>query len=196
MDCSKAGKLILNLRKEKGMTQKQLAEKLNISDKAVSKWERGLGFPDVSVLNDLSKILNVNIEKLLNGELIPNSKDGGNMKKTKFYVCSECGNVTISSGNAEISCCGRKLSAMVAQPCDEEHQFEISLIEDEYYIRVSHDMNKEHYINFVSYVTYDRIMFVRLYAEQGSEIRIPRMTGGKFYFGCSKHGIWTKDDKI
>ena len=85
MDCSKVGKLIFGLRKEKGMTQKQLADALNISDKAISKWERGLGCPDVSLLRKLSEVLNINIEKILLGDLEPNNADGGNMKKKKFY---------------------------------------------------------------------------------------------------------------
>ena len=50
MDCSKIGKLIYNLRKEKDMTLKQIADLMNISDKTISKWERGLGCPDISLL--------------------------------------------------------------------------------------------------------------------------------------------------
>ena len=61
MNPEKVGNLILQLRKEKNLTQKQLSELLGISDKAVSKWERGLGCPDISLLNDISKIFNVNI---------------------------------------------------------------------------------------------------------------------------------------
>lgn len=79
MDCMKVGGLISRLRKEKHMTQKELADAMNISDKAVSKWERGLGCPDVSLLGELSRILGVNIEKILAGDLDPNSADGGNM---------------------------------------------------------------------------------------------------------------------
>ena len=56
MNSSKVGKLILNLRKEKNMTQKEVADKLNISDKTISKWERGLGYPDISLLSKLSNI--------------------------------------------------------------------------------------------------------------------------------------------
>ena len=84
MDCSKVGKLIFGLRKEKGMTQKQLADAMNISDKTISKWERGLGCPDVSLLRELSEVLNVDIEKILLGDLEPNNADGGNMKKNKI----------------------------------------------------------------------------------------------------------------
>lgn len=88
MNNIKIGNLIYTLRKEKQLTQLQLAERMNISDKTVSKWERGLGCPDISLLPDLSKILEVNLEELLSGKLDINSITGGNMKKTKFYIWS------------------------------------------------------------------------------------------------------------
>ena len=59
---------ICELRKEKQLTQKQLAEKLSITDKAVSKWERGLGYPDITILPLLAEILNVTTNELLNGK--------------------------------------------------------------------------------------------------------------------------------
>lgn len=68
MDNAKSGKLIMEARKEKGMTQKALAEKLGISDRTVSKWERGAGFPDVSILPDLAEALGLSINELIGGE--------------------------------------------------------------------------------------------------------------------------------
>lgn len=190
MDCLKVGKLILRLRNEKGYTQKQLANAMNISDKTISKWERGLGCPDVSLLRGLSEVLGVNIEQILLGELETNEVDGGNMKKLKFYVCSSCGNILTATGEADISCCGRKLSALVAKPCDEKHNINVDIIDDEFYITFDHEMTKEHYLNFIAYVTYDKVLLVKLYPEQGGEVRMPRLRGGKFYFGCNKHGLW------
>lgn len=87
MDCSKIGALLVHLRKEKGLTQKTLADALHVSDRTISKWERGIGCPDVSLLQELSDALDINIEKILSGELAPCETDGGNMKKMKFYVC-------------------------------------------------------------------------------------------------------------
>ncbi|WP_066091037.1 helix-turn-helix domain-containing protein [Anaerotignum neopropionicum] len=190
MDCNKVGKLILALRKEKGMTQRQLAKCMNISDKTISKWERGLGCPDVSLLHELSEALNVNIEKILLGDLEPNNMDGGNMKKIKFYMCPNCGNVITATSEGEVSCCGRKLSPLVPKPMDDEHILNVEFIENDFYITFSHEMKKEHYISFVAYVTYDKVLFVKLYPEQGGEVRIPRLRAGKLYFGCSKHGLW------
>ena len=68
MDQKKIGRFICSLRKEKQFTQEQLAEKLGVSINAVSKWERGLSFPDVSLYKDLCKELDINIEELINGE--------------------------------------------------------------------------------------------------------------------------------
>ena len=68
MDKEKTGQLITLLRKEKGLTQKQLADALNVTDKAVSKWERGLSFPDISMLEPISELLDISILEILAGE--------------------------------------------------------------------------------------------------------------------------------
>ncbi len=193
VDCNKVGKLIFALRKEKGMTQRQLAERMNISDKTISKWERGLGCPDVSLLHDLSVALNVNIEKILLGDLEPNNIDGGNMKRLKFYMCPNCGNVITATSDAEVCCCGRKMAPLVPKPAEGEHCFSMEYIENDLYITFPHEMKKDHYISFIAYVTYDKVLFVKLYPEQGSELRIPRLSKGKLYFGCSKHGLWVNE---
>ena len=69
MDCGKVGALLYRLRTEMSMTQQQVADRLNISNKTISKWERGLGCPDVSLLGELSGLFQVNIEKILNGSV-------------------------------------------------------------------------------------------------------------------------------
>lgn len=70
MDQVKVGKLIAKLRKKQNLTQAQLGEKLGVTDKTVSKWERGTRTPDISILNDLSSVLNITTTELLNGEQI------------------------------------------------------------------------------------------------------------------------------
>lgn len=190
MDCNKVGELILSLRKEKRMTQKQLADVMNISDKTISKWERGLGCPDVSLLSELSNILSVNIEKILLGNLEPNDADGGNMKKIKFYVCPNCGNILTATGEGEVCCCGRKLTQLIPKTTDEMHQISVEEIENDYYITFNHAMSKSHFISFVAYVCYDRVLLVKLYPEQNPEVRFPAMRKGRIYFYCSEHGLW------
>ena len=72
MNQEKIGKFIAKKRKEQKLTQEQLAEKLNISKNAVSKWERGLNLPDVSIMQELCKILNITLNELFIGEEISN----------------------------------------------------------------------------------------------------------------------------
>lgn len=81
MNQDKSGKFIAKLRKEKNMTQEQLAEKMGVSINAVSKWERGLSFPDVSLYKKLCKELGINIEELINGE-----KDNSDEAKEKAII--------------------------------------------------------------------------------------------------------------
>lgn len=190
MDCIKVGKLILSLRKEKSMTQREIADAMNISDKTISKWERGLGCPDVSLLSELSHILGVNIERILLGNIDPNDADGGNMKRIKFYVCPNCGNVINSTGESEISCCGRKLEPLKAKQANGAHRAKIEAIDNEHYVTFEHEMSKSHYIRFVAYVTCDRLILVRLYPEQDAQLRLPIMFGGSLYFYCNQHGLW------
>ena len=68
MNYKKTGELIASARKERGLTQKGLAEELHVSDRTVSKWERGVGFPDVSLLEPLSRSLNLSISEIVLGE--------------------------------------------------------------------------------------------------------------------------------
>ena len=68
MDYEKTGKLIQEIRKEKELTQMSLADKLGVTDRAVSKWERGKSFPDVSMLRPLAEVLDVSVSELLDGE--------------------------------------------------------------------------------------------------------------------------------
>ena len=192
MDCGKVGKLILNLRKEKEMTQKELADAMNISDRTISKWERGIGCPDVSLLHELSVILGVNIEKILVGDLEPNDADGGNVKRIKFYVCPSCKNALLGTGEAEISCCGRKLEPLAARQEDELHKMAVSEVENDFYIMLQHEMTKDHSISFVAYVSPDRVLFIKLYPEQAAEARFPKMYGGDLYYYCNQHGLIKK----
>lgn len=93
MDNGKIGELIHRLLRERGLTQLQLAECLGVSDKAVSKWERGLGCPELSLLPELAEALEVDMGKLLSGELAANDRVSGNVNRLRFWVCPSCGNV-------------------------------------------------------------------------------------------------------
>ena len=110
MDQMKTGGLIRTLRRRRGLTQLALAERLGVSDKAVSKWERGRGAPDIALLPSLSEALGVDTKALLRGDLEENEMTNGNMKRTRFYVCPDCGSLLLSTESGELTCCGRRLS--------------------------------------------------------------------------------------
>ena len=114
MDKYVTGAVIRKLRENKKMTQEELAEKIFVSSKAVSKWETGQGFPDISLLEPLAKALNISVIELLSGEDIRNQNRSFNMAKGKFYVCPVCGNVIRSTGEAVVSCCGITLPPLEA----------------------------------------------------------------------------------
>ena len=106
MDSYVTAAAIRALREEKGLTQKQLADAIAVSDKTVSKWETGNGFPEVSMLAALADLLGVSERMLLLGEEKQNSEEVGNMKRTKFYVCPYCHGMLQGTGEGQIICCG------------------------------------------------------------------------------------------
>ena len=192
MDLKKTGEILARLRKEKNMTQKQAAEILQVSDRTISKWERGVGLPDVSLWKGIAALYGVEIEKILEGNLQEKGAETGNMKRMKFYCCTHCGNIFWSMGGGEISCCGRKLMPLQAQPMDELHDVKIEEIDHEYYVTFDHEMVKGHFITFAALVSWDRVTVVRLYPEQAVEVYLPRQRRGELYLFCSEHGLFRK----
>ena len=198
MDCSKVGALLYSLRKEKGMTQKQVASCLNISDKTISKWERGMGCPDVSLLGELSRLFDIHIEKILDGHITSAEAESGNLKHIRFYVCPACGNVVSNMGTAEVSCCGRMLTALTPKPEDDQHRATVEDSDDAFYITFQHEMRKDHYLSFVAYIANDRLLFVKLYPEQEASVILPKILAGPLlqkrsrvlYYYCTRHGLF------
>ena len=189
MDARNTGTLIRALREERGLTQRQLADALGVTDKAVSKWERGGGCPDIELLPGLSERLGTPVETLLDGRLAVDVRTGGTMKRAAFRVCPACDNVIVTTGDAEVSCCGRKLPPLVALPADEAHAVHVEPIEGDWYVTFDHEMNKQHHLGFVAVVGFDRMAVEKLYREQGAEARLPRLAGAKLYTYCTAHGL-------
>ena len=190
MDHTKIGKLIYTLRKEKGLTQLQLAEAMHISDKTVSKWERGLGCPDISLLCELSKILNVDLSELLRGQLTSNDILGGSMKRIKFYVCPNCGNILTALSDTAISCCGKKLLPLELKKANAADRLSVEIIENEFFISANHEMTKEHYISFVALITDDTLILRKQYPEWDLQARVPFFAHGQLVWYCTRHGLF------
>lgn len=193
MDNVKMGQLIRRLRKENSMTQLQLAEKLHVSDKAVSKWERGIGGPEVSLITQLSGIFAVDMQNLLSGELNRNDLPGGNMKKLKLYICPHCGNLITSMTDTSVTCCGRKLQAVIPQKATEAEKLSVQIIEHEFFISSDHEMTKDHHITFVALLTSDTVFLKKLYPQWDLQIRVPIFAHGKLLWYCRKHGLFCQE---
>lgn len=188
MDQIKTGGLIRALRTQKGLTQKALAEAIGVGDKAVSKWERGLGCPDVSLLPELSRVLGVGLETLLSGSLDANDQERGNMKKLNFYVCPDCGNLITAATEVGVSCCGRTLLPL--EPQKSEEPLSVEKIDDSWFVSSPHPMTKDHYVSFVALLTGDTLFLRRLYPEWDLQTRIPAFGHGILLWYCTQHGLF------
>ena len=187
------GAVIRELREKNQMTQAELAEKLCVSDKTISKWETGKGYPDISLLEPIAKVFGVSITELLSGNAVSNVNVSANMLRSKFYVCPICGNVLHSMGEAVIHCHGIQLTPCQAEETDECHMIFIERVEDEYYIRINHDMTKHHYISFIAGLSSDKIQMIKLYPEGNAEARIKINGVKKIYFYCNRDGLFSID---
>lgn len=183
------GAAVKRLREEQGLTQLQLAEKIGVSSKAVSKWETAKGLPDISLIEPLSQALSVSVMELMSGETVINKNASSNMLFSKFYVCPVCGNIIHTTGAAVISCCGITLPPLEAEETDEEHRVTIEPVEDEKFITVHHEMSKKHFISFIAYVTTDKVQFIKFYPEGNAETRMQFRGRGFLYIYCNKHGL-------
>ncbi len=184
------GEIIKKLREKKNITQKELADKLYISDKTVSKWETGKGFPDISLLEPLASELGISIIELIGGETIINNNKSFNMLKTKFYVCPICGNILCSAGDALVSCCGISLTNLEVESNDKDHDIKIEKVEDEYYVKVPHEMSKQHYISFIAAIKDNGYELTKLYPEGEAEARFKIERTLCFYYYCNHHGLF------
>ena len=190
MDRYVTGAVIRKLRENKRMTQEELAEKIYVSSKAVSKWETGQGFPDVSLLEPLAQALDISVIELLSGEDISNMNRSSKMTRGKFYVCPVCGNVILVTGEAVISCCGITLPPLEAELADEDHAISLEIVEDEYYVSIGHPMTKEHYISFLAAVSDEDVQLLKLYPEGNAETRFKISGIRKLYVYCNRHGLF------
>ena len=187
-----ASATIRQLRETRNLTQQELAQKIGVSSKTISKWETAKGLPDVSLLQPLAQALNISVIELMNGEHIINKNISANMLRSKFYVCPVCGNVIHSVGHSVISCCGIILPALEAEEADGDHAVSIENVEDEHFITVSHPRTRQHYISFAAFVPWDRVQMVKFYPEGEAQTRLQLRGMGMLYWYCNHHGLFKK----
>lgn len=187
------GQIIKELREKNKLTQAELAKKLSVSDKAVSKWETGKGYPDISLIESIAKVFGVSVTEIMTGNAVNNINVSANMLRSKFYVCPVCKNSIHAMGEAVISCHGVVLKPEVAEETDEKHKIFIERVEDEYYVQIEHDMGKEHYISFIAALSYDKIQMIKLYPEGNAEGRFNMRGVKKILFYCNRDGLFYVD---
>ena len=187
------GAMIRALRERNHLTQEELAKRILVSGKTVSKWETGQGFPDISLLEPLAKALGISVIELLSGEQIQNRNRAFNMIKSHFYVCPVCGNVIRSTGEALISCCGITLPPLSPEPADEDHRIRTERVEDEVFVSIDHPMTKDHFISFIAAMSDTSIHFVKLYPEGNPETRFKISRVRYLYACCNRHGLFRQE---
>ena len=185
------GAVIKELREKYHFTQAELAKKLNVSDKTISKWETEKGYPDISLLEPIAKTFGISITELISGNAINNVNVSANVMRSKFYVCPVCGNSIHSMGEAVIQCHGIILAPCQAEETDENHKIFIERVEDEYYVRIEHDMTKQHYISFIAALSSDKLQMVKLYPEGNPEARVKMNGVKKILFYCNRDGLFS-----
>lgn len=193
MDCRVIGRTIKALRVEQGLTQQALSERINVSDKAVSKWERGLGCPDVTVLPVLADALGVPVETILSGGLDESLEGKGvSMKSLRFFVCSGCGSITMGTLGSEVTCCGKRLPALRAESPYGDEDLTVEKVEGDYYVTSLHPMDKDHYVSFLALVSADSLVVKKLYPEWGIDARLPAVARPLLLWHCTRHGLFSR----
>lgn len=185
--------IIKHFREQNKLTQLQLAEKLGVSDKTISKWETGRGYPDITLLEPIAKVFSLSVSELLSGNTVKNTNISANLLHSDFYICPICGNVIYSVGQSAITCHGIALQPAEAEPSDKKHDICIETSEDEYYIRINHEMTKSHYISFAASVSSDSLQLVKLYPEGKSEVRFKINGQKRIYLYCNQDGLFYTD---
>ena len=193
MDQTRTGELIRKFRTEMGLTQKQLAERICVSDKAVSKWECGNGCPDVSLLSALADVFGTEVGVLLSGEINKNESEKGNMKKLKFYVCRKCGNIITATSDATVTCCGNILSAEEPRKAEDNEKLKTEDIGGEWYVSSDHPMTKDNYISFAAFLNDSSVMMFRQYPEWGMQFTMPLYRSGRLVWYCTQCGLLYQD---
>lgn len=183
------GKTIKSLREQKKLTQSQLAEIINVTDKAVSKWETDRGLPDISIIGDLAKALGVSITELLTGDIQKNSNKKADLTKSHLYVCPICQNIITSSGESTISCCGITLPPLEPDEPLDDTEFKIEKSDGQFYVHSDTPMQKNNYISFFACVTQDSIQIKKFYPEQTPEARFNINGQSTFYAYSTRLGL-------
>ena len=190
MDPYVTGAIIRRLREDRGMTQTMLADMLKVSDKTVSKWETGKGYPDITLLQPLASALCVSVTELLSGFDVRNTNTSANMMRAQIYVCPVCGNILCSVGQTAVTCHGIALPPLIDEPADALHTARVDIVEDEYFVSLDHDMTREHHISFIAAFSDNGLQLEKLYPEGPAEACFKISRTRKIFLYCNRDGLF------
>ena len=142
-------------------------------------------------MEPIASIFGISVTELLSGNAVNNVNVSANMLRSKFYVCPVCGNAFHSMGEAVIQCHGIQLMPCQAEETDENHMIFVERVEDEYFVRMEHEMTKNHHISFVAALSSDRIQMVKLYPEGNAEARFKISGVKQIVFYCNRDGLFS-----
>jgi len=143
------------------------------------------------LLEPIASVLGVSVTELISGNTVSNANVSANMLRSLIYVCPVCGNIVHSMGESVIQCHGILLTPCQAEETDENHMIFIERVEDEYYVRIEHDMIKQHYISFVAALSADKLQMIKLYPEGNAEARFKINGVRKILFYCNRDGLFS-----
>ena len=189
---------IARLRKERGMTQAQLAERVYVTRQAVSRWETGESEPGVDMRKLLAGVFGVSSAQLFesDGCDVQNRNQAANAVKSVFYVCPACGNIVWSMGEIGCTCCGNPLQPLSAAQAHGEHEASIEISDGCQVVRLEHPMSKDHHIRFIACVVDDLVRIKRLYPEQDATASFFMQGPSMLFAFCSEHGLFRLQGSI
>lgn len=187
------GRIIKDKRTEGNMTQRALADILDVSDKAVSKWERNICLPDILTLKKLCDLFRLDLHTLLSSKEISSDIKGINMKNTKFYICKKCLNTLSSFNSVRVTCCDTVLEECVPQKATEENRLTITEIDGQRHVSSSHPMTKENYISFIAYLKGGEMQFFKQYPQWEINLYLPKRGHGRLLWYAPDTGLLYMD---
>lgn len=191
MDLKKTGPLIRSLRLEQRLTQKQLAEPLHLSDRTISKWERGPVFR----MPDCSRSFPGSLRPRRAAPLRRAACQSKGRWKHETHPVLPLPPVREPADFDERSphlLLRPQLIPLLPRKAEGEHFFQAERSDGEWHLTTAHPMEKEHFLTFAAWVDLGRIFLVRLYPEPNGFLRLPAFKGGALYFGCSRDGLFTE----
>ena len=141
----------------------------------------------------LSNVLGTDVDIMLTVKIVKNVSENGYMKKLRFYVCSDCGNIITATSDAAVTCCGNRLTVLEPRKAEENERLKVEDTGGEWYVTSDHKMTKEHYISFAAYVSDSSVMMFKQYPEWSLQFNLPMYRSGRLVWYCNRCGLFYQE---